>query len=116
MVQRQNIRNCLVQILGLVQQCLPMEGGYILIKVDSEEIQISCSSTDCRRIVPQDIVEVSCSLGGNGPNLLVTTGIPRNEKYRNTFDLTRSQSVLPNPKHFCLRTFVSSSTIPSLYR
>jgi hypothetical protein len=87
MVQRQNVRNCLVQILRLVQHRLAMERSYVLIEVDCEKVQVPDASIDRSRIVPQHIVKVGCSLCGDGSNLLVAASISGNKENWNSFNL-----------------------------
>jgi hypothetical protein len=64
-----------------------MESSYIFVKINREKVQISRASINRRRIMSYDIVEVGRSLGRDWANLLVATGIPRDEKHRNSFNL-----------------------------
>jgi len=60
-------------------------------------------------------VEIGCSFCRNRSNLLIAPSVSWNKKNGYSFDLD-SKNQYWDSLHFCDPTFVSSSTIPSLYR
>ena len=128
MVQRQDEGDRLVEVFGLVQQSLAVEGRDVLIEVDREEIEAAGPGIERGRIEPNDLLEILGGLGGDGPNLLVAPRVAWYEEDRNTFDLRfqrrpgSARTSQGKPRRFALYRFsprltlVSSSTPPSLYR
>ena len=89
MVERQNIRNCLVQVFRLVKHSLSMESSYILVEIYCEEVEASSTTGDCCSVVLQDVVEICRSFCCNRAHLFVAASISRYEKHWDAFDLKK---------------------------
>jgi hypothetical protein len=70
-----------------------MESRNVLVKVHREEIKTSHARFDCAVVLLENIVKVVGCLGGDGPDLLVTPSVARDEENWNAPDLYPTLSV-----------------------
>ena len=92
MIQRENVGNSFVQVLGLIQQGLSVKGCNVFVEIGRKEIQIPDSRLKSIGILLNVALEVSGCFGGKWSDLLVASSVTSNEEYRNTLDL---QTVIP---------------------
>jgi hypothetical protein len=87
MVEGQDVGDGVIEIFGLVEECLSMESGDILVEVHGEKVQWPLACTVCTTIMAIDIMVMVGSFGSKRSDLLVATGISWNEEYGHAFDL-----------------------------
>ena len=72
-----------------------MEGGDVLVEVDGEEVQASGAGLDRGLVVLQDVVEIIGRFCGDGPDLLVASGVAGDEQDGDAPDL----ATVSQPRH-----------------
>lgn len=87
MIERKYVGDCLIEVLGLIQQGLSVEGSDVFIEIDGEEVEWSLAGKSSLIIVLQDVVIVVSGFCSKRSNLLVAAGIAWNEEDWYSLDL-----------------------------
>lgn len=86
-IERKDVADGLVEVFGLVKQCLAMKRSDVLVEVDGEEIKAPDAGLELASVVLKIIMEIVGRLRSNWSDLLVASGIARDEENRDTTQL-----------------------------
>jgi hypothetical protein len=81
-VEREDVADCLVQVISLIEEGLAMECRDILVEVHSEEIEVPDPGIDRDPIVSELTVKIIGGFGCNWADLLIAPGVARYKENR----------------------------------
>ena len=94
-IQRKDVTNSFIQVFGLVQHRLAVEGRKVLIEVHREEVKALDARFQDRFVVLKNIMEIVCCFGGDRSDLLIAPGIARDEEDGYTLKLFAESERFP---------------------